>query len=159
VNEPAVEPDSGYWRLEDQIRWYDRRSRHHRTVYTLAKTLQIAVAAFVPVTALLFPAEAIVPGVLGAAILVLEGVQEIGAHHRNWIKYRSTCEALRHEKHLFLALAGPYEGLGADDARRELALRVEASISEEHTHWVAHVTSRRRRHGADGAPEAAIGEN
>jgi hypothetical protein len=49
--------------------------------------------------------------------------------------YRSTCEALKHEKHLWLAKAGPY--LEAANPEALLAERVEALISREHAKWVA----------------------
>ena len=49
-----------------------------------------------------------VTAVLGLVILVVEGLQQRSQYQTNWISYRSTCEALRHEKYLFLAGVGPY---------------------------------------------------
>lgn len=43
---------------------------------------------------------------------------------------RSTCETLRHEKHLFLTKAEPYN---CEDPFPRLARRTEALISNEHT--------------------------
>ena len=51
-----------------------------------------------------------IPAALGALIVVLEGVQQLNQYQQNWSAYRSTCEALKHEKYLFLAHAGPYAG-------------------------------------------------
>jgi hypothetical protein len=42
-------------------------------------------------------------GGLGVLIAVLEGLQQLNQYHANWIAYRSTNEALKHEKFLFLA--------------------------------------------------------
>ena len=105
------EPDSGYGRLEDQIGWYDRKSISAQSTHKWLRWIQIVVAALVPVAALVFPHDAIVAGLLGAVIVVLSGFQEIGAYQRNWIKYRSTCEALRHEKYLYAGRAGPYDSM------------------------------------------------
>jgi hypothetical protein len=35
-------------------------------------------------------------------------LHQMNQYHSNWITYRSTAEALKREKHLFLATAGPY---------------------------------------------------
>ena len=48
--------------------------------------------------------------------------------------YRSTAEALKHERYLYLAQAGPYAD---DDRRRQLAERLEGLITQEHAKWTA----------------------
>jgi hypothetical protein len=64
---------------------------------------------------------------------VLEGLEHLYQFHQNWILYRSTCEALRNEKFLYLANAGPYAG--AKDAHALLAERIESLVSQEHAKW------------------------
>jgi len=137
------EPDSGYWRLDDQIRWYDRKTLDAQRAYKLLRSAQIVVAALVPVAALIRPDQAIIPGILGAVILIISGFQELGSYQRNWVKYRTTCETLRHEKYFYLGRAGPYEGLDEKEARTELVNRVEALVSEEHTQWSTYMESKR----------------
>lgn len=139
------EPESGYWRLEDQIHWYGRKSSSAQKIYKWLGWTQIVVAALIPVAALVFPHEAIIAGVLGAVIVILSGFQELGAYQRNWIKYRSTCEALRHEKFLYVGRAGPYTDLAEDGAHKELVERVEALVSEENTQWMAHMDTQRAK--------------
>jgi hypothetical protein len=56
-------------------------------------------------------------------------------YHPNWITYRSTSEALKHEKYLYLAKAGPYAA--AADAHVLLAERIESLVSQEHANWVS----------------------
>jgi hypothetical protein len=53
----------------------------------------------------------------------------------SWIAYRSTCEALKHEKFLYLAQAGPYES--NEKAIALLAERIEGLVSQEHAKWVS----------------------
>jgi hypothetical protein len=48
------------------------------------------------------------------------------------VLYRSTAEALKHEKFLFLSCAGPY---ATGDRQRVLAERLEGLISQEHARW------------------------
>jgi Protein of unknown function (DUF4231) len=67
--------------------------------------------------------------------LIVEGLQQLNQYHANWISYRSTCEALKHEKYLFLAAAGPYAKV--DDPLPLLADRIEGLISQEHAKWIS----------------------
>ncbi|WP_299737051.1 DUF4231 domain-containing protein [uncultured Roseobacter sp.] len=129
--------DSNYPRLENQIVWYDAKSVTSQRRYFALKSLQIIIAAAIPVVSLIDPTKAVVPGALGALVLVLEGFQELGSYRQNWQKYRSSCEALRHEKYLYMAGSGPYTDADVEKRTRLLAERVEAMISEEHTNWVA----------------------
>jgi len=84
-----------------------------------------------------------VPAALGAAIILVEGFLQLNQDQQNWISYRCTCEALKHEKYLFLGRAGPYAG--AVDGRALLADRIEGLISQEHAKWVSPPGRRARR--------------
>jgi hypothetical protein len=131
-------------RLEDQIGWYDGKSRHNQRWFKRLKVCQLVIAAAIPVVvAASAPSELAAAG--GALIVVLEGLQQLQQYQQNWAAYRSTCERLKHEKHLYLAAAGPY----ADAARPGalLAERVEGLVSQEHAAWVA----QQRAEGTGGA--------
>jgi hypothetical protein len=139
---PAEDPT---WdRLEDQIRWYSRKSRENQRLYKWLKLLEIAVAAVLPVVAAIH-SPVWVTGGLAAVIVVLEGAQHLYQFQEHWITYRSTAEALKHERYLYLALGGPYEG---DDPHRQLAERLEGLISQEHAKWTAsHRSSEHHQQG------------
>ena len=128
------ERDATLERLEDQIAWYDQKSVWNQRLFKIAKAVQIIAAAAIPVIVLMtkykWPQAA-----LGALIVVLEGFQQLNQDQQNWIAYRSTCEALRHEKFLFLAEAGPYAA--AAEPRTLLAERIEGLVSQEHAKWVS----------------------
>jgi hypothetical protein len=121
-------------RLEDQIAWYDRKSAVAQQRFKWFKAAQLVAAGAIPVVATL-GAHAAVAASLGALIVVLEGVQQLNQYQQNWSAYRSTCEALKHEKYLFLAGAGPYAG--SPDGSALLADRIEGLISQEHAKWVS----------------------
>jgi hypothetical protein len=93
------------------------------------------LAALVPVLAAASGVDRWILGAMGAAIVVLEGVQQLQQHEQNWITYRSTCEALKHEKYLFQAGAGPYAAALRPEAL--LADRVEGLVSQEHARWTS----------------------
>src|SRR5262245_48655943 len=121
-------------RLEDQITWYDMRSNTNQRNYKVLKLLVIFAAALIPLLAgLSMPAWG--TGGLGVLIAVTEGIQQLNQYQANWIAYRSTCEALKHEKYLYLGAAGPYAA--AETPRALLAERVESLVSQEHAKWAA----------------------
>jgi hypothetical protein len=132
VPPPAVE-DPTWDRLEDQLGWYDRKSRDNQRRYKWLKLVELAVAAVLPVVAAL-ESPVWVTGGLAAVIVVLEGAQHLYQFQEHWITYRSTAEALKHERYLYLAKAGPYAG---EDRHRQLAERLEGLISQEHAKWTA----------------------
>ena len=59
-------------------------------------------------------------------------------YHENWIQYRATSEALKHEKFLFLGGSAPYDG---ENAFQLLVQHVEGLISKENTNWTIAVKS------------------
>ncbi len=123
-------------RLEDQIAWYDRKSRTAERRYKLLKLTQIVAAALIPLVSV-FPIHEpqSVTAVLGLLVVIVEAVQQLNQDQQNWISYRSTCESLKHEKYLFLAGAGSY--LGPANRIALLAERIEGLISQEHATWVS----------------------
>jgi Protein of unknown function (DUF4231) len=136
-------------RLEEQIRWYDDKSGSNRKIYKRIKIVEISAAALIPFVAplkffqatptpsrlaVLFSA-ATITGALGVLITVLEGMIHLNQYQRHWINYRSTCEALKHEKFIYLGNASPYAS--ANDARALLAERIESLISQEESKWAS----------------------
>jgi Protein of unknown function (DUF4231) len=119
-------------RLEDQLAWYEAKSLHHKRWFQSLKVGQIVVAAGIPAVAAA-GASAGVAGALGAVVVVMEGLQQLFQFQQNWIAYRGTAEALKREKFLYLASAGPYAGRDGRD--RLLAERVEGLVSQEHAAW------------------------
>jgi hypothetical protein len=132
---PSEMPSSASWqRLEEQIRWYSHGSRRNKRWYMRIKVVQITAAAAIPVLAAA-SLPTWVAGGLGALIVVLESIQQLFQFHSNWTHYRSTSEALKHEKYLYLAHAGSYAK--AADPAALLAERVEGRVSQEHAAWAS----------------------
>jgi hypothetical protein len=124
-------------RLEDQIDWYDRKSKTNMRAFKRIKMAEIIAAAVIPFLAVShIPYSAIATGALGVIITVFEGMLQLNQFHENWITYRSTCESLKHEKYMFFARAAPYSNVA--DPRALLAERVESQVSQEHAKWSSH---------------------
>jgi hypothetical protein len=94
-----------------------------------------------------------VTGGLAVLVVVLEGTQHLFQSQQNRITCRSTAEALKHERYLFLAHAGPYfEG----NEHQQLAERLERLISQKHAKWTAsqkNVPASGRDNSSPGTPE------
>ena len=123
-------------RLEDQITWYDCKSRSAHNSYKRMKILEIFAAAVIPFLAgFHFAHVMLLTGGLGVLITILEGILHLNQYQQNWTNYRSTCEALRHEKYVYLAKAAMYGS--APDPHALLAERVESLVSQEHAQWAS----------------------
>jgi hypothetical protein len=136
----ALSSDVTLQRLEDQIRWYSSKSRQARRTFKIIKVVEILAAAFIPfLGSLPFPGLkphlVFVTGALGVLITILEGLLHLNQYQQNWTNYRSTAEALKHEKFLYLAHAGPYTG--AANPQAQLAEHVEGLVSQEHSQWTS----------------------
>ncbi len=121
-------------RLEDQIEWYDRKSRSAQRTFKRIKIVEIFAAAIIPLVAgLNLPHDKLVIAGLGVLITILEGVLHLNQYQQLWSTYRSTCEALKHEKYAYLGNAGPYAS--AANPHTLLAERIESLVSQEHAQW------------------------
>ena len=135
------EENSGYKRLEDQIKYYSDQAACSKRMFQRLKIATLSISVSIPVVSGLvayYPVLATVKtsiftGVLGATIALLEGIQQLNQYHQNWIAYRSTAEALKHEKFLFIKRGGPYAT--AKDADGLLVETVESLVSQEHAKW------------------------
>jgi hypothetical protein len=133
---PVPGADPIFDRLEDQISWYDRKSRSAQHIFKRMKVVEILAAAAIPFLAgVSFSHDKLVTAGLGVLITILEGVLHLNQYQQNWTTYRSTCEALKHEKYVYLGKAGPYAS--APDPHALLAERIESTVSQEHAQWAS----------------------
>jgi hypothetical protein len=121
-------------RLGEQLDYYRRHAAKSRLAYLSVMTVKVAAAAAVSLTAVTSapPPPPPPPPGLGALILVLEGVQQLGQFHANWIRYRTTEAALSREQHLWEAGADDY---ATGEPLTLLASRVEKISADETSAW------------------------
>lgn len=127
-------------RLEDQIRWYSKKSQDNQKYYKRLRLVEIICAALIPFLAgmsdKIFYLKWII-GVLGVVIAISAGASSLCKFQENWIQYRTTAGTLKHEKYRYLTQAPPYNEVGRDNLT-ELVERVESLISQENTQWASY---------------------
>jgi hypothetical protein len=122
--------------LDNQIRWFDHKSRYSQRLYTLLKLLELAAAAVLVVLVSLnrpdWRTRSLAAMILAAIIVLLEGALSLFQFQERWIAYRSIAGALQQERLLYLTRAGSY----VSSARlRRLLERIEDLLSWEHAKW------------------------
>jgi hypothetical protein len=155
-HEPSV-PESvkshpAWFRLIDQLNWYDSKSLNAQRWHKRLKVTQVVSASLIPATSL-FDGDCSkwIASALGILIAVLEAIQQMNQYATLWFSYRATAERLKHEKFLFLATAGPYRDLTEIERLITLAERVEEHVSTEHANWfneACHVATAKKMEGA-----------
>ena len=109
------------------------RSKQNQNRFKWQKASTFLAAGIITASAALSLPIWVVPA-LGATIIFIESLLSVNSNHQNWLAYRKTCEALKHEKYLYLAKAGPYRD--ASDSEPLLAERVESILIEDHETWL-----------------------
>jgi len=147
-------------RLQEQQTWYSRKSREARKAFKFIKVTEIVAAALIPfLTGHIgaadhpWPELNYVIGGLGVLITILEGLLHLNQYQEHWTSYRATSEALKHEKFMFDAKAGPYAN--AVDPRVALAERIEAVMAQENSQWVS--TQQKATTGQSSTGQSATG--
>jgi hypothetical protein len=124
-------------RLEEQIGWYDEKSIKAQRNFKRVRMVELTAAALVPflagiATTTTLPMIQWAIAVLGVVVVVAASMVGLFDWQENWISYRSTAEALKHEKWVYLSRVSPYDG---DAPFALLVERVEGLVSREHTKW------------------------
>lgn len=124
-------------RVDDQITWYDNKSTSCQNKYKLTQTIEIILAALIPLLSAYSKdcmLIAIIVGVLGSAIAIIESLTKLYKWHENWIEYRTTCELLKYQKHLFETKSAPYN-TEPESVENIFVRNIENIISSENNKW------------------------
>ena len=133
----SVTQHHAWFRLMDQLSWYDKKSQYCQRSYKTIKILQIILSSSIPVIALLdISYQKVIISILGVIITIFEAMQQINQYSSLWFSYRATAERLKHERFLFLEEAGPYKNISEKERLLMLSERVEELISTEHANWI-----------------------
>jgi hypothetical protein len=127
--------------VDRQIRWYDSNARRTMQLHFRLRTVQIVLAATIPITQI--PSSAIgwrlAAGVFGAVIAVCQGFDAMHHYSDHYVAWRATCQQLLRERQLFAAGAGAYQGMepSSSEALRQLATRATEIEAQEQQKWAA----------------------
>ncbi len=140
-------------RLDNQIEWYDFKSKQNQKWYKRLKLIEIILATTIPflvgyVSEKMLSLKLVV-GLLGVLVAVISGILALYKFQENWTEYRTTCESLRHEKYLFLTKSEPYN---VEESLPLLVQRVEALISKEHNKWSQYIKAHKKKQVVNSTP-------
>jgi hypothetical protein len=138
-------------RLQAEFLFYDSGAKRHLKRYQRFKTMQIIAGSAIPVASLVVPDREVrgVTAALGALVAAIESYLQFRQYQQNWIRWRSTAEALKREAFLYFEKAGPYRS--ANDPKVLLAETVEEIVGNEQQSWRAH----QQKSGASPAASAS----
>lgn len=121
-------------RLKSQIKWYDSKSIHHKKRYMWCKFIAIVCTSLIPIIAISsLPHFKIIAIILSSIIGITESINWLNNDHTNWIKYRKTCESLKHEFYAYSTTTGVYKN--EIEPGKLLVQRTESIISDENVNW------------------------
>ncbi len=144
-------PSVPFRRIADQIDFFDKRSKQNQTRYKRFKFITLSFSVLITVSGTL-PLHSWVVPMLGATIVVVEGVVQLNSMVQNWLSYRNTCESLKHEKYLCLSKAGPYKN--DPEPERLLAERTEEILGKDRSSWLSTQQENQRKLETKSAPSA-----
>lgn len=124
-------------RVDDAIKWYDKKSCKYQRLYKIMQTIEICAAALIPLLSgyiTKYPIFTVAVGVVGVIITIIEGITKLNKYHENWIEYRSTCELLKYQKYLFLTRSFPYI-TDKETIENLFVKNIEQLISAENNQW------------------------
>jgi len=123
-------------RLDDQIKWYNKKSKCNQIWYKIIRIIEITLAGSIPLIIGIKPfsenLQNPILAIIGFVLVTMAGIIGLYDFQENWIKYRTTCESLKHNKYLFLSKAEPYN---IDTSYQLLVSNVESLISMENSNW------------------------
>lgn len=135
-------------RLDDQISWYGKKSRSNKFRFRLCQAIIIIASAAIPIINLGIPLTGSEPNeyvkqalgisaILGGIITVVTALSQMDSYFETWVLYRTTQEALKREKFLYLNSAGDYTNIQEPAKLKLLVERIEAMLSAENAKFLA----------------------
>ena len=145
-------------RVDDQISWYDKKSRINKNWYRRLRFISITIALAIPILTSLIGSDKIREDVLktiiavsGALIGLIEGLMGLNKYHDLWTTYRSTAEGLKYHRFLFAAGAAPYD---VPNAFPLFVQNAEALMASERANWL--LTAKQNGTPDDAGNDAAL---
>lgn len=122
-------------RLNPEIKWYSSKSSVNQKRYKICQVSEIILATLIPLLSSYASNKyiALIVGVFGAIIAIIESISKLYKFHENWIQYRTTAEMLKHEKYLFITHSRPY--CSEETINNIFIQNIEEIISSESKSW------------------------
>jgi hypothetical protein len=124
-------------RVEDQIKWFDKKSGINKTYHLWTSGFIIFFAALIPFAAGFNTKETAwmnyVIALLGVLTAIFTGLAALLKFQEKWTTYRITAEALRRETFLFKTETSPYDP-GVNSFKLFVS-NIEHTLSTENSNW------------------------
>ena len=128
-------------RVDDQINWMEGKASHNQSRFKQIRIVELICSASIPFLVALISdsTDALkwVAGAFGVTVTICEGLQVLYKYQELWMQYRSTVEALRKEKILYLSKAGRYDGMA--NPFPSFVVEVESILGQENVEWKKHI--------------------
>ncbi|MCX8501654.1 MAG: DUF4231 domain-containing protein [Alphaproteobacteria bacterium] len=125
-------------RLEDKIKWYDKKSVCYKTRSIGLRITQATLTIVISLVSAAYESELFNPIVIwvcSGLFIFLESLSQICKYHELWISYRTTCEKLINQKYRFLANVNPYDSDDPKERISALTLNLEKILTSEVDTW------------------------
>ncbi len=126
-------------RVDDQIKWYDQKSKTNKIFFISLRTTEIILAILIPFLVGFITDATInkyIIGILGVIVAIIAGILSFYKFQENWLQYRTTSERLQREKNLFLAKSKTYN---KEDNFTIFVENIENIISKENSTWLDYI--------------------
>ena len=126
-------------RVLDQMNWYSNKSTTNKRFHLWTRGLVIVFSIMIPFAAGFIETNPTylylnsTVGLLGVISAILIGLSALMKFQEKWIKYRTSSEAMKYEKHLYLTRSGHYKE--AKDPFNLFVMRIENIIINENAIW------------------------
>ena len=135
-------------RLDNQIDWFNKKSSFNQRWYKRLQVIVIVASASIPFLSGFIDENGfylkIAVGALGLLIAAITAILGLYQFQANWLGYRTTCESLIQEKHLFLTGADAY---AVEAPFALLVERVESLIAKDSTNWSGYMKRSQENNG------------
>ena len=128
-------------RVDDQINWMEGKAAYNQKRFKRIRIIELVCSASIPFLAAVSTDSTYyfrwITGIFGVSITICESLLALYKHQELWLQYRSTAEALRSEKLLYLLKSGKYEKVETPFAL--FVSEIESILGNENTHWKKHI--------------------
>lgn len=133
-------------RLDNQIEWYEKKSAYNKLRFRICQIIIIVASAIIPLINLGFPLtnpsnayQALgITAILGGVITIVTALSQMDTYFETWVLYRTTVEALKKERFLYINNAADYFTLSSQEAKDKLLVeRIEEMLSSENSKFLS----------------------
>lgn len=135
-------------RLDNQISWYGKKAAYNKLRFRICQLIVIVASAVIPIINLGIPLTAAsspaapyqalgITAILGGVITIVTALSQMDTYFETWVLYRTTAEALKRERFLYINNAADYSALSEEVKNKLLVERVEAMLSSENSKFLS----------------------